>query len=78
MRPCDNRLFTLSCKELYQLSPNGAHKAAGAFVNCGKGRSDCATVAVSGKFVVREGRHALDEEIVREFGSVQKHLWRGK
>lgn len=35
-------------------------------------------VAVDGKFIVREGRHALDDEIVRDFGVVQKNLWRGK
>src|SRR6516162_11718522 len=49
-RPCESRLITLACKELYQLSPNGAHSPPGAVVNCGNGRRDCATVAVSGKF----------------------------
>jgi len=32
-------------------------------------------VAVDGEFVVRDGRHALQEEIVRNFDGVQKTLW---
>lgn len=32
-------------------------------------------VAVGGKFVVRDGRHPLAEEIVREFNRVQRELW---
>ena len=32
-------------------------------------------VAVGGKFVVRDGRHPLAEEIVREFSRVQRALW---
>ena len=35
-------------------------------------------VAVNGKLLVREGHHALEGEIVREFGAVQQHLWRGR
>lgn len=33
-------------------------------------------VCVAGEAVVRDGRHALEEEIVREFREVQKTLWR--
>lgn len=32
-------------------------------------------VAVGGQFVVREGRHPLSEEIIRDFRIVQKELW---
>jgi len=32
-------------------------------------------VCVGGKLVVRDGRHALGEEIVREFAAVQRNLW---
>jgi len=35
-------------------------------------------VAVNGKLLVREGHHALEGEIVREFGAVQQYLWRGR
>jgi len=33
-------------------------------------------VCVAGELVVRDGRHRLEEEIVREFGEVQRGLWR--
>jgi formimidoylglutamate deiminase len=33
-------------------------------------------VCVGGEMVVRDGRHPLEEEIVREFGDVQRSLWR--
>jgi formimidoylglutamate deiminase len=32
-------------------------------------------VCVAGEMVVRDGRHPLEEEIVREFGEVQRSLW---
>jgi formimidoylglutamate deiminase len=32
-------------------------------------------VCVGGEFVVRDGRHALGEEIVEEFAAVQRNLW---
>ena len=32
-------------------------------------------VCVEGKFVVRDGRHPLQEEIVRKFAEVQRSLW---
>jgi formimidoylglutamate deiminase len=32
-------------------------------------------VAVGGEFIVRDGRHALQKEIVQNFGAVQKTLW---
>jgi formimidoylglutamate deiminase len=32
-------------------------------------------VCVGGQMVVRDGRHRLQDEIVREFGEVQKRLW---
>ncbi len=32
-------------------------------------------VAVGGEFVVRDGQHALSEEIIREFAVVQRNLW---
>jgi formimidoylglutamate deiminase len=32
-------------------------------------------VAVGGEFVIRDGRHALAEDIIREFGDVQRSLW---
>jgi formimidoylglutamate deiminase len=32
-------------------------------------------VAIGGEFMVRDGRHALQEEIVQNFGAVQKTLW---
>ena len=32
-------------------------------------------VCVDGEFVIRDGRHALGEEIVREFAGVQRNLW---
>jgi formimidoylglutamate deiminase len=34
-------------------------------------------VAVGGEFVVRDGRHARTEEIIREFAAVQRNLWGG-
>lgn len=33
-------------------------------------------VCVAGELVVREGRHRLQEQIVREFAEVQRELWR--
>jgi formimidoylglutamate deiminase len=33
-------------------------------------------VCVAGELVVRDGRHPLQEEIVREFAEVQRSLWR--
>jgi formimidoylglutamate deiminase len=33
-------------------------------------------VCVAGEMVVRDGRHPLEEQIVREFGEVQRNLWR--
>jgi hypothetical protein len=38
-------------------------------------RSAVRDVAVGGKFVIRDGRHAHGEDIVREFGRMQKELW---
>jgi formimidoylglutamate deiminase len=35
-------------------------------------------VSVGGTFVVRDGRHALGEEIVQEFAAVQRNLWSTK
>ena len=32
-------------------------------------------VCVGGEFVVRDGRHPLGEEIVRQFGAMQRALW---
>jgi formimidoylglutamate deiminase len=32
-------------------------------------------VCVAGEIVIRDGRHRLQEEIVREFGAVQRSLW---
>ncbi len=32
-------------------------------------------VAVGGELVIREGRHALEEEIVRQFADVQREVW---
>jgi formimidoylglutamate deiminase len=32
-------------------------------------------VCVAGQLVLRDGRHPLEEEIVREFGEVQRKLW---
>jgi formimidoylglutamate deiminase len=32
-------------------------------------------VCVAGKMMVEDGRHRLKEEIVREFGEVQRKLW---
>ena len=32
-------------------------------------------VAVGGEFVIREGRHPLAEEIIREFAEVQRDVW---
>jgi len=33
-------------------------------------------VCVAGELIVRDGRHPLQEEIVREFGEVQRKLWK--
>jgi formimidoylglutamate deiminase len=38
-------------------------------------RTALVDVAVRGNWVVRNGRHARQEEIVREFAAVQKRLW---
>jgi len=35
-------------------------------------------VAVGGELLVRDGRHALQEEIVSNFAAVQQKLWGGK
>ena len=32
-------------------------------------------VAVGGEFVIRDGRHALEEEIIRQFADVQRDVW---
>jgi formimidoylglutamate deiminase len=32
-------------------------------------------VAVGGEFVIRDGRHALEEEIIRQFAAVQRNVW---
>lgn len=33
-------------------------------------------VCVAGEMVIRDGRHRLQDDIVREFGEVQRHLWK--
>jgi hypothetical protein len=33
-------------------------------------------VYVEGELVVQDGQHRLQDEIVREFGKVQRNLWR--
>jgi formimidoylglutamate deiminase len=38
-------------------------------------RSAVRDVAVGGKFVIREGRHELQEEITSDFTSLQRELW---
>src|SRR5579871_47460 len=45
--PWEKRFVALACSESYQVLPSGAHNAV-MLLNCGKGRSDCATVAVTG------------------------------
>jgi formimidoylglutamate deiminase len=40
-------------------------------------RSAVRDVAVGGKFVIREGRHPLGDEIVQEFAGLQRQLWAG-
>jgi formimidoylglutamate deiminase len=32
-------------------------------------------VAVGGEFVIRDGRRALEEEIIRQFAAVQRNVW---
>jgi formimidoylglutamate deiminase len=32
-------------------------------------------VAVGGEFVIRDGRHALEEEIISQFAAVQRNVW---
>jgi len=32
-------------------------------------------VAVGGEFVIRDGRHALQQEIIRQFAAVQRNVW---
>jgi formimidoylglutamate deiminase len=32
-------------------------------------------VAVGGEFVVRDGHHALEEEIIGQFAGVQRDVW---
>jgi formimidoylglutamate deiminase len=32
-------------------------------------------VAVGGEFVIRDGRHAFEEEIIRQFAAVQRNVW---
>ena len=34
-----------------------------------------ADVAIDGEFVIRDGRHRLQDEIIRNFDRVQKTLW---
>ncbi|HEV2687472.1 MAG TPA: formimidoylglutamate deiminase [Bryobacteraceae bacterium] len=73
-RPAD--FFTVDLND-----PSIAGESAASLLNAivfALERTAVRDVAVDGKFLVREGRHALDEEIVREFASVQKDLWRGK
>src|SRR5689334_6583394 len=48
-RPCENRLVTFACSELYHVSPTGAQRPPSPELNCGNGRRDCATVEVAGK-----------------------------
>ena len=38
-------------------------------------RSALRDVAVGGKFVIREGRHKLQEEITSDFTGLQRQLW---
>jgi hypothetical protein len=38
-------------------------------------RSAVRDVAVGGKFVVRDGRHAMSGDIIHEFARVQRELW---
>ena len=47
-RPAEYRLVALTWSESYQVLPSGAHNGR-IVLNCGKGRSDWATVAVAGK-----------------------------
>src|SRR5207247_198907 len=47
-RPCHTRWMTLACSESYQVRPWGAHNEPRPVLNCGNGRSDCATEALAG------------------------------
>src|SRR5581483_2367643 len=69
--PRENRLVALACTESYQVLPSGAHNAV-MLLNCGKGRSDCATVAVKGKPVnggLLNPREAASAEFRGEAGN---------
>src|SRR3954462_13066917 len=47
-RPCEKRLVALACNESYQLFPSGDQCMLVMLLNCGNGRSACATLAVGG------------------------------
>ena len=60
--------------------PSVAGAGSGALLNhvvFSLERTAIREVAVGGEFVVRDGRHALAEEITREFAGVQRNLWGG-
>src|SRR5689334_9821354 len=48
-RPCEKRFTSLVWSALYQESPSGDQCMLVMLLNCGNGRSDWATDAVSGK-----------------------------
>jgi formimidoylglutamate deiminase len=58
--------------------PSVAGAGSGALLNhvvFSLERTAVREVAVGGEFVVRDGRHARAEEIIREFAAVQRNLW---
>jgi formimidoylglutamate deiminase len=70
-RPAD--FFTVDLND-----PSIAGAAGGSLMNqivFSLERTAVRDVARGGELVVRDGRHALQEEIVREFASVQEKLW---
>lgn len=70
-RPAD--FFTVDLDD-----PSVAGAGSGALLNhvvFSLERTAVREVAIGGEFVVREGRHARAEEIIREFAAVQRNLW---
>lgn len=70
-RPAD--FFTVDLND-----PSLAGAGSGALLNhivFSMERTAVRDVCVGGEMVVRDGRHALEEEIIREFAAVQRGLW---
>src|SRR5581483_2215693 len=72
-KPWLNRLVAFNCSDSYQVSPSGTQCQFVMLPYCGKGRSDCATVADSGNpaYGAVNPRAAANAELIGEASNVR-------